>query len=34
MVDSDVSRDFLGILFSARDLRAGAQKDITENFQE
>ena len=31
---SDVSRDFLGIPFSARDFRAGAQKDIIVNFEE
>ena len=31
---SDVSRDFLGIPFSARELRAGAQKDIIVNFEQ
>ena len=30
----DVSRDFLGIPFSARNSRAGAQKDIIVKFQE
>ena len=28
---NDVSRNFLGIPFSARDFRAGAQKDITQS---
>ena len=31
---SDVSRDFLGLPFSAEDFRAGAQNDIIENFEE
>ena len=30
----DVSRDFLGIPFSAGNSRAGAQKDIIVKFQE
>ena len=31
---SDVSRDFLGIPFSAGYFRAGAQKGIIVNFEE
>ena len=31
---TDVSRDFLGIQFSAGEFRAGAQKDIIMNFEE
>ena len=30
---SDISRDFLGIPFSAGEFRAGAQKDIIVNFE-
>ena len=33
-VISDVTRYFLGILISARDLGAGIQKDIIVNFEE
>ena len=33
-VTSDVSRDFLGIPFLAGEFRAGAQKDITVNFEQ
>ena len=31
---SGISRDFLGILFSAGEFRAGAQKDIIVNFEQ
>ena len=34
VVVSDVSNDFLGILFLACDFRAGAQKNIIMNFEE
>ena len=33
-VSTDVSRGFLGILFSAGEFRAGAQKDIIVNFEQ
>ena len=33
-MNSDISRDFLGIPFSAGGFRAGAQTDIIVNFKK